>query len=256
MASNDQGDGHGMLKARPTASEADFATRHDLGEDALCARLLARHRNRIAVKRDGLAAANLRRILRAALRLSNGRGFHSMSMRDLTAESGISMGALYSYIRDKDTLLEMMLDVVTDAVARVLDDVPDPVRADPRAHLAWVIERHVRLSDAMQPWFAFAFMEAKAFGEAARKRAQAAELHTQGLIAEALAAGAARGVFTVADTDLTAALIKPMLQDWYLKPWKYRRRGIGPEAFARAIVDLVERGVAAEPRPERREAAR
>lgn len=232
-----------MADARAGDARADFAARHDLGEEALCARLLARHRDRIAIKRDRLAAQNLARILRAALALANGRGFHSMSMRELTAESGISMGALYSYIRDKDTLLEMMLDVVTDAVARVLEDVPGDVRRDPRAHLAWVIDRHVRLTDAMQPWFAFAFMEAKAFGPDGRARARAAELRTERLIAEALEAGVAASCFAIDDVGLTAALIKPMLQDWYLKPWKYRRRGIGPGAFARAIVDFVERGL-------------
>ena len=33
-----------------------------------------------------------------------------------------------------------------------------------------------------------------------------------------------RSQFAVADIELTAALIKPLLQDWYVKRTKYRRR--------------------------------
>src|SRR5690606_33227582 len=71
------------------------------------------------------------------------------------------MGGLYSYFDSKDTLLLMILGEVDTTMREVLDAVPDEVRADPRAHLRWVVDAHVRLTEVMQPWFAFVFMEAK-----------------------------------------------------------------------------------------------
>ena len=35
----------------------------------------------------------------------------------------------------------------------------DAVRADPEAHLRWMIDTHLHLTEALLPWFTFAFME-------------------------------------------------------------------------------------------------
>lgn len=222
-----------------------FTAANGLSLDDLCARLFERHGARIGVKKPKTAVTNLARVLTAALTLIGRKGFQAMTMRDLSAESGLSMGALYAYIRDKDTLLAMMLDVVTDAVERVLAAPPPETQADPRRRLRWVIENHVRLTEAMQPWFAFAYMEAKAFSPAARDRARRAELRTEGLIAAALTDGVATGVFRPCDPERMAALIKPLLQDWYLKRWKYRARGVTSGAYVEDLLDLIENGIRA-----------
>ena len=54
------------------------------------------------------------------------------------------------------------------------------------------------------------------------------ELRTEGLIASCIAAGQAAGVFRPVDPVMTASLIKPLLQDWYLKRWKYQPAGHQP----------------------------
>ncbi len=220
-----------------------FMSDHDLSTEALCARLYERHREHIDVKKPKTAIANLEKITRATLVLAERGSFHEMSMRDLARQSGLSTGVLYTHIRDKDGLLHMMLDVVTDTVDRVLAEVPPEVRADPRARLRWTVDTHVRLTEAMPQWFAFAYMEAKSFGPAARKRAMEAEMSTETLIREALKAGVAEGVFRPTDPEFTAALVKPLLQEWYLKRWKYRRRGITPDAYVDAVINLIENGV-------------
>lgn len=222
---------------------ASLAEDHGLGLDALCARLYERRGAAMEVKKPATATRNLARILTAALDLAGRKGFQGMTMRDLSTASGVSMGALYTYIRDKDTLLDLMLDVVTDAVERVLAHPPPETAADPAARLSWVVERHVRLTEVMQPWFAFAYMEAKAFSPAGRQRARSAELRTEELIAEALAAGVASGAFRRLDVDMTAALIKPLLQDWYLKRWKYRARGLSAADYVAAVMALVNTGI-------------
>lgn len=232
-----------------TGTSDDLAFREANGLDlpALCVRLYDRHADRIAVKKPRTAVANLERILAAALSLSGRTGFQAMTARHLAREAGVSMGVLYTIIGDKDTLLEMMLDVVTDAVERVLASPPADLCLDPRRRLRWVIDRHVRLTDAMQPWFAFAYMEARSFAPHARERARQAELRTEALIGEALAAGVAQEVFRPLDSEMTAALIKPLLQDWYLKRWKYRRRGVTADAYVDIVVDFITGGIGGAP---------
>jgi TetR/AcrR family transcriptional regulator, cholesterol catabolism regulator len=227
-------------RALPLTSDDAFSREHGLSLNEICERLYQRHRERMEVKKPRTAVANLARVLTATLRMSERQSFHEMSMRDLSRASGVSMGVLYSAIRDKDTLLEMVLDGVSDAVDRVLVAVPEEVRANPRLHLRWIIDRHIQLTEAMPAWFRFAYLEAKAFGPSARKRARQEELATERLIREALESGVRQGVFRLKDLEMTAALIKPLLQEWYLKRWKYRKRGVSPEAYADAVMNLLE----------------
>jgi len=224
-----------------------FQARHDLTTEALCARILARHRDAIRVKKPHLATANLARIIDATLKLANRTSFHSMTLRDLVGETGLSMGALYAYFDTKDTLLAMILDTVSDVVTEVLDQPPAEIADEPVARLAWFIRSHVFLSETMLPWFVFSYMEAKAFPPRERKKATASEQRTEAMIAAALEAGHAKGRFVVDDVEMTAALIKPMIQDWYVKRAKYRKRNVGPEAFALSLIGFVEASILKRP---------
>ncbi|MBK1838706.1 TetR family transcriptional regulator [Azospirillum sp. YIM B02556] len=221
-------------------SVQEFQARFDLSMEALCARILERHAATIRVKKPAVAVANLARIVETTLTLANRKGFHSMSLRDLAEQSGLSMGALYAYFDGKDTLLLMILNQVVGAVEEVLGRPPDALATDPAARLRWLLETHLFLTETMHPWFVFAYMEAKAFSKEGRDLAIGSEMMTESMIADALAEGVARGRFRVPDVAMTAALIKPMLQDWYVKRAKHRRRGITPEHYAASLIDFVE----------------
>ncbi|MCG5234880.1 TetR/AcrR family transcriptional regulator [Xanthobacter oligotrophicus] len=228
---------------RPDALEA-----HSL--EALSARIHARHRDLIKVQKPHVAVANLARIIDAALKLSNRHGFHAMTLRQLAAESGLSMGGLYSYLDSKDTLLLMILGEVSHAVEAELGSAPEAMRADPAAHLNWLIAAHVRLSEAMHAWFVFAYMEAKAFPPEARKRAIDSERLTERIFADVIAQGLRQGVFSADDPLFAATLIKPLLQDWYVKRSKYRERGIDAATYAAQVTRFVEGALAVRGRGE------
>lgn len=228
-----------MTPARQLQPYGDFSL------EAACARILERHRGSIRTRKPHVAIANLSRIVEAVLKLSNRKGFEATSLRDLAAAAGISMGGLYSYFDGKDTLLVMILGEVSSAVNQVLKAAPDEMRADPAAHLRWLIDMHVCLTEVMQPWFVFAYMEAKAFPPAARRMAVESEEATEAIFLETLRAGIRAGRFRMADPAFTAALIKPMLQDWYVKRAKHRRRGVEALDYASRLGDFVEAAILA-----------
>ena len=207
--------------------------------EQLCQRMLERHRDVIRVQKPHLAVRKLMKIVTAALDLSNRLGFHAMSLRDLSRDSGVSMGGLYSYFDSKTTLLSMILTEVGASATEALTQAPAEICADPRRHLDWLIDTHIRLTEAMQPWFVFAFMEAKAFPQPARRMATDSEEATEKIFADVLANGARLGVFQSRSPELTAALIKPLLQDWYVKRAKYRRRGVSVGDYVAAVSSFV-----------------
>ncbi|WP_246216050.1 TetR/AcrR family transcriptional regulator [Microvirga makkahensis] len=216
-----------------------FQAEFDFSLEAICTRMLERHRDTIRTQKPQVAVAKLMRIIQTTLTLANRKGFHSMSLRDLAAESGLSMGALYTYFDTKDTLLMMILGEVSSAVSEALGSPPGHLADDPAKRLHWLLETHVYLTEVMQPWFVFAYMEAKAFPKEGREKATRSELSTEKMIADALADGTDRGLFSIANVELTASLIKPLLQDWYVKRSKYRRRGISPEQYVQAVSEFV-----------------
>lgn len=100
--------------------------------DVTWRRIYDRHQDTIKVRRIGAALANLEKIVSATLRISNRSSFHSMSLRDLSREADISMGARYSCIESKDRLSPMILGHVLFLVHTVLTSPSDPASSSGR----------------------------------------------------------------------------------------------------------------------------
>ena len=217
----------------------EFKRRFEASQDTIWLRIFEDNKHAIKIKKEKFVLPNLQLIIGATIDLSNRTSFRAMSLRDLSRDTGISMGALYSYIESKERLLEIILRQVLHLVESVLG-AAEAESLEPKERLRWLLRSHIFLSEIMQPWFFFAYMEAKSFNREGKRMAIESELHTEGLIAACLVAGEASGVFRPVDPVMTASLIKPLLQDWYLKRWKYRRRNISPDAYAYWVIDFVE----------------
>jgi TetR/AcrR family transcriptional regulator, cholesterol catabolism regulator len=209
-----------------------------LSMEGLCRELFLGNRESIKIKKEGVAVKNLVKIFDAALTLSNEKGFAAMSLRDLSAKAGLSMGALYTYFTSKEELLQMIQRQSTVVVQVLLDQIEGI--EDPLVKLKRVIQSHLFLSEVMQPWFYFAYMETKNLAKQEHKKAIEAELATEKLLIDIMKEGQDRGGFKAVNMELTGAVIKAMLQDWYLKRWKYARRNISVEKYAAFVVDIVE----------------
>ncbi|RFP21740.1 TetR/AcrR family transcriptional regulator [Duganella sp. BJB488] len=196
--------------------------------------LLDHNAERITVKRRKPALENLERIFRATFKLANDVGFRAMNLRDLCQETGLSMGGLYGYISNKDQLAEMIEDVVrhaTHEMPRLSDDV-----ADPLDKLEALIRASIYVSEILQPWFYFVFMDSRVLQAAQRTTAKESELYVQALFAGVIAQIPER---PEGSPEMLAAHIMAMFQDWYVKRWKYRAADISPDQFADSAVRLM-----------------
>jgi AcrR family transcriptional regulator len=209
-----------------------------LSKEDICRDLLAQNRDRIKIKKEKVAVKNLVRILDAALSISNQKGFASMSLRDLSSEAGLSMGALYSYISSKEELLDMMQQQGRSLIVKILGEYLGDIN-DPLEKLKRGIQVHLYLSEVMQPWFYFSYMETKNLPKEVHKKSIEAELYTEQIFTEIIEAGIKEGRFRKSNPQMVSAALKALLQDWYLKRWKYERRKVSVEAYAEFIMDLV-----------------
>jgi TetR/AcrR family transcriptional regulator, cholesterol catabolism regulator len=232
------------------STREQFIADHRLSLQEMCEEILQRHRDTVRIQKRQVAIGNIERVVSATLSIANHSGFHPMTLRALATESGLSMGALYAYFDSKDTLAMMILRQVYAVLERVFS-APTETGGDARAQLRWLLHTHVLLTDVLQPWFYFAFMEARSFHKEARDYVKQSELFTERLLEDALNQGLAQGLFETADARMTAALIKPLLQDWYVKSWKYRRRHVSVERYVDEITRFVERSVCVAEKPGR-----
>lgn len=147
----------------------------------MCREFFLGNRESIKIKKEAVAVKNLMKIFNAALTISNVKGFAAMSLRELSSEAGLSMGALYT-----------------------------------------------------------SSMETKNLAKGKHRSAIEAELFSEKILIDIMKDGQDKGVFKSVNTQLTGAVIKAMLQDWYLKRWKYAWRRVTVDKYAAFLVDLVE----------------
>lgn len=197
------------------------------------------NRDTIKVKKEKTAIKNLDKIFNATINISNNKGFQAMTMRDLSQATGLSMGALYAYFPSKEKLLELLQLQGVTVVRRIMDENIEKEKT-PEKKLRAAIKTHLYLSQAMQPWYFFTFMEAKHLSQNDKKIAVLSELDSERIFSDILKKGQDEGAFLRHDPQLGASVIKAMLQDWYLKRWKYTRRAISVDKYANFIIGMVE----------------
>jgi AcrR family transcriptional regulator len=217
---------------------ADFQKRFRRLRQDIGRQTLAENQSAIRVKKEERVLKNLDRIFGAALKISNHKGFQGMSMRELGREAGMSPGALYAYFSGKEALLSMLQHQGRTVTGRLLQDAVAAERT-PAARLRAAVLTHLYLSEAMQPWFYFSYMEAKNLSRKEMEKAVDSERFTEKIFSDILAEGRRTGEFADRDCRLTAGIIKAMLQDWYLKRRKHEERRVSVDRYAGVVLDFI-----------------
>ncbi len=216
-----------------------FGRETSVSVEDICRDFYLANRETIKIKKEAVAVKNLVTILNTTLRLSNEMGFQSMTLRDLSRESELSMGALYNYFSSKDELFKIIhlngMTLITNILIKQIEDEKDP---DSRMKKA--IRIHIYLSEMMPQWFYFLYMETKNLKKEDRKIPMESELFTEKIFIDIIKDGIKSGIYLPKDPLLTASMIKAMLQDWYLKRWKYTKRNVTVDQYAAFIIEFIE----------------
>lgn len=216
-----------------------FSSELSLSKEDVIREVYHQNKDRISIKKEATAVKNLTRIIDSTLRLANSKGFHAMTLRDLCADSGISMGGLYAYIRNKDDLIHLIQSHGFIITRRTLQHYTSE-EPDVRQRLFAAIKAHLYLSELMRAWFYFSYMEAKSLPAPERRDAVAIELEIEEIFLGVINEGIAAGVYNQRHARLVSSMIKALLQDWYLKRRKYRDQDVSVDQYALFLLDVVE----------------
>ncbi len=217
---------------------SDFLEEVDDFRTDLCKTTFDQNKDIIKVKKEKTVVKNLDKIFAATLKIGNSKGFQAMTMRDLSKEANLSMGALYSYFSNKEVLLEVFLRVGRTMIWEILEEYIEKEN-DSLSKLNMLLKIHLFLTEKMNKWFYFSYMEAKNLSPEEREKAINSEIYTEKMIEDILIQGEKEGVFKSSNHQLTASVIKAMLQDWYLKRWKYSKRGITVDQYSDFLAEFI-----------------
>lgn len=200
------------------SSFASFLKTFPLQGDALYTAVFDRNSQVVQTQKAKFAIANLEKILSATFEVSAVSGFDRMSLRDLSKQTGMSMGAIYSCIGKKEDIALMVADIV-----RLSSDLTSDqalLANSNRSAIEQSIRFHLYASTLLQPWYFFLFFETRCLPEEQQQASKQIELDGISSFETQILAGIDSGEFHATNARMVANTIVVLLEDWYLKPWK------------------------------------
>ncbi|MBT8113733.1 MAG: TetR/AcrR family transcriptional regulator, partial [Arenicella sp.] len=184
----------------------------------------------VQTQKARFAVANLEKIFTATFAISATSGFEKMSLRDLSRQAGMSMGAIYSCISKKEDIALMVADIVRRSSQLTQQYAM-------RESSLWLqieesIRFHLYASSLLQPWYFFLYFETRSLPESQQAASTKIELDAISGFERLIQQGVNSGEFQTDDAQMVANTIVVLLEDWYLKPWKTHSAGRADEAEA------------------------
>jgi AcrR family transcriptional regulator len=156
------------------------------------------------------------RVQAAAQRLFAQQGYAAVSMRQIAAEVGVQVGALYLYTPDKQSLLFDLMQSHMTGLLAALDSLAPA--ADPRAALDQLARFHIRYHLDKPEAVFIAYMELRNLTPANFTAIEALRRRYESALERILCAGQTSGCFALADARLATLALIAMLtgvSQWY-----------------------------------------
>lgn len=221
-------------------SYREFEENFEYKGERLYSIIFERNKDKIKISKEKFAIRNLQKIFDATFLMSPKIGFDAMSLRALSAETGLSMGGLYSSISNKDAIAI----IVKDVVALICEEIVEKSRAqnDPLEALRVLVKGYLYVSTSMQSWFNFLYFETKCLPLKYQEESKNIEL-IQVAELEKLIAKLSPDLKACYKPEFVATMAISMIQERYLKPWKYHNAADSIDEYADSCLQLIYRAV-------------
>jgi AcrR family transcriptional regulator len=97
-------------------------------------------------------------LVAAAAEAFRAKGYRNATIDDIAEAAGISRPTVYKYTRNKQHLLDLMVDEVTGELSRRLKEVLESGET-PETRLRWMISAHIEAASANRTFYAIVFSE-------------------------------------------------------------------------------------------------
>lgn len=226
---------------RSVSSFAEFEKNFKYQGDDLYALIFQRNRDKIKLSKEKFAVKNLQKIFEANFAIAPRIGFQAMSLRDLSSETGLSMGGLYSSIASKEAIAIIVKDVVTVICDEIVQESLG--QDDPMVGLESLIRGYLYASTIMQAWFNFLYFETKSLPQEEQEQSKNLELAQVEAVAS-LIKRLCPDTSEFNGSEFVANMVLSTIQERYLKPWKYPKPEESVDEYADHCLALISRAIA------------
>ncbi len=199
--------------------------------------LFALHCNNIKTKKAKFAVNNLEKIFRATFKISSKIGFHEMSLRELCRETKLSMGGIYSCIESKEMIAIMIKDMVKMVSSNIVDNALQ--HKDKKHAMEAIVTHHIFAAELLHPWFYFLYFETRSLPSIHQKDSKTIELRITSTLESLLSEIDNNHNNDNKKYRFVATMALAMVQEHYLKYWKYKDTSLTIDNYADETLKLI-----------------
>jgi AcrR family transcriptional regulator len=166
----------------------------------------------------------LEQITRTAVSLFYRNGYPQTSTREIAEACGISKGNLYHYIKTKEDLLSLSVEISSRQIAKFASNMLRGLKLySPTEVLVKSVRETIQMVDDLQEMIPFWYRESGHVGPKGLEELIRQDMYTIDLYEKILEEGVKKGEFRISDPKLAAFEIMMLCDLWSLKRWYMRK---------------------------------
>jgi AcrR family transcriptional regulator len=166
----------------------------------------------------------LEQITRTAVSIFYKRGYLQTSTREIAEACGISKGNLYHYIRSKEDLLALSIEISSAQIEKFARAMARELRTSaPSVVLVRAVRRTLLMIDDLQEMILFWYRESGNVGPSSLDMLIKQDMYTKDLYRQIFEEGCRKGEFRISDPVLAAFDVMVLCDMWALKRWYMRK---------------------------------
>lgn len=191
------------------------------------------------IKDKELINTRRQELVNATVKLFVKNGFHKTTVREIAREFGMSMGALYDYIRTKEDILFLVCDHISKSVS---DKLQNSLAGDdePAEKLRDAIRDYFAIIDSIQDYTLLLYQETKSLNRSDRNYILSAEMELTKIFEDILAEGIRQKTFRIdrRTAKIIANNIMVQGQMWAFRRW-ITQKNFSLKSYTRIQTDLI-----------------
>jgi len=193
------------------------------------------------VKNKSLVLRRRQQIFEAVVKLFSKKGYHRTTLREISKESGITLGNLYDYIVTKEDTLHFIQEKATQIVMEAIcrEDEKD---SNPVEKLKQLIISELKAMDEYQDLILIIYQESHSMSKELLYSLLSSERNHVRQFENVIREGIRKGYFKPVNVRITANLIKMLIDSWVVKRWDLKRKA-SLEEMKQGILEMVFNGI-------------
>ena len=189
-------------------------------------------------------------IVKAASELFCSKGYHSTTLREISAESQVNLSYLYKYISSKDDILYLFYRHLHKEWRAIYAQLADETDANPVDQLSDFLRLMFDIMNKFQHEILAMYTESRHLERDSLHTVLRQESKMVDCVEKLIIRGVERGYFKTKDTFLAANIIQYMVPFYTLRGWNFRDRYTFSR-FVELVQDFVFSGLGVKEKMER-----